>query len=140
MLKIRSFCLSLLTPLAVGLIACSSNPAPVTPDALLGAEWRVTHVENNATVEGHQPTIQFGSDGSLNGTGGCNRFFGPYETSSGGIHIGPAAATQMACIDSAVSETESRFFAVLERVTRFEVKDGKLSLIAGEQPVIVAER
>ncbi len=49
-------------------------------------------VEPGTTV-----TAQFAEDGSLNGSAGCNSFFGSYELKGEEIKIGPLGSTMMAC-------------------------------------------
>ncbi len=51
-----------------------------------------TVVEPGTTV-----TAQFAEDGSLNGSAGCNNFFGSYELNGDQIKIGPLGSTMMAC-------------------------------------------
>ena len=53
---------------------------------------------NPTIVEpGTNVTVQFAEDNSLNGFGGCNSFFGPYELTGDQIKIGPLGSTMMAC-------------------------------------------
>ena len=51
-----------------------------------------TVIEPGTTV-----TAQFAEDGSLNGSAGCNNFFGSYELNGEQIKIGPLGSTMMAC-------------------------------------------
>lgn len=51
-----------------------------------------TVVEPGTTV-----TVQFAKDGSLNGSGGCNSFFGSYELKGDQIKVSPLGSTMMAC-------------------------------------------
>ncbi len=51
-----------------------------------------TVIEPGTTV-----TAQFAEDGSLNGSAGCNNFFGSYEMNGEQIKIGPLGSTMMAC-------------------------------------------
>lgn len=112
-----------------------------TISMLAGDEWTVHEIEGVAVAGSQPPTLQFTSDSALSGTGGCNRYRSTYEVSGEGIRIGPAAATRMACTDTAANEQETRFFSVLERISRFDVdEDGALTLFEGDRPVIVARR
>jgi heat shock protein HslJ len=112
-----------------------------TMSLLAGEEWTVTHLEDRSTRGRQPPTMLFTSDGVLTGHGGCNRFGGRYELTGEGMSIGPAQATRMACLDAEANAQETRFFALLEQVTRFDIRgDGSLELLAGDRPVIVARR
>jgi heat shock protein HslJ len=110
-----------------------------TASLIVGREWTVTHLEGAEITGPQRPTMLFGADGSLSGSGSCNRYAGSYQITGEGIEIGTAAATRMACLDPDVSAQETRFFALLEQVTRFDIAaDGSLELLSGDQPVIVA--
>ena len=112
-----------------------------TASLLTGAEWHVTRLDDAATIERTRPTLRFATDGSLTGNGGCNLFHATYEITGEGIAIGPAAATRRACAEAEANAQESRFFALLEQVTRFEIAEGgNLVLLAMDHPVIVAQR
>jgi len=112
-----------------------------TASLLAGDAWRVVRLEEDATSGERVPTLTFGADGALTGSGGCNRFRAEYELTGEGISIGPAAATRMACTEAALNAQETRFFALLEQVTRFDVTaDRNLELYANDRVVIVARR
>ncbi len=114
---------------------CGGDTASLITDR----EWTVTHLDDAETTGPQRPTMLFAADGSLSGSGSCNRYMGSYEITGEGIEIGPVAATRMACLEPDVSAQETRFFALLEQVTRFDIADdGSLELIAGDRPVIVA--
>lgn len=111
-----------------------------TGSLLVGEEWRVTWLEGSETID-PAPTLLFEPDVALSGSGGCNRYRATYEITGEGIVIGPAAATRMACAEQGVNAQETRFFAALERVTRFDLtEDGSLELLVLDEPIIVARR
>ena len=68
---------------------------------LVGPLWMLLgygDAGNPTVVEpGTIVTVQFAEDDSLNGFGGCNSFFGPYELTGDEIKIGPLGSTMMAC-------------------------------------------
>ena len=62
-----------------------------------------------------QATAVF-SDGTVSGTGGCNRFNASYEVKGERISIGPAAATRKFCQQpEGIMDQEQQFFAALHR-------------------------
>lgn len=96
------------------------------PTSLAGTSWQVTNVNNGrggvtGVRQGTSLTLDFGTDGKLSGSGGCNRFRATYQTEGKTVTIGPAAATRRMCPDP-VMEQESWFFAALTgtRTLRFE--------------------
>ncbi len=87
----------------------TAAPQPVVTDVpvadltnqLVGPLWMLLgygDAGNPTIVEpGTNVTMQFAEDNSLNGFGGCNSFFGPYELTGDEIKIGPLGSTMMAC-------------------------------------------
>jgi heat shock protein HslJ len=112
-----------------------------TASLLTGDEWRVTRLEGDATDARRQPTMSFGAGGALTGHGGCNRYRAAYEITGEGVEIGPPIATLMACAEPELNEQETRFLALLDSVTRFDISDdGSLQLYAMDGAVIIARR
>jgi heat shock protein HslJ len=76
-------------------------PASDLSGQLVGPLWMLLgygDAGNPTIVEpGTNVTVQFAEDNSLNGFGGCNSFFGPYELTGEQIKIGPLGSTMMAC-------------------------------------------
>jgi copper homeostasis protein (lipoprotein) len=66
--------------------------------------------------------------------GGCNRFFGSYETSGRSLTFGAMGATRMACPEG--MDQEQELFTVLGSTTRYEIHGSKLMLFADK--VLVA--
>ena len=122
--------------------ATDATGAVSDPTSLLtGDEWSVTRLESSETTRPQRPTLLFGADGALTGHGGCNRFRGTFEVTGESVAIGPVMATRMACAEEAANAQETRFFALLEQVTGYRIDGaGGLELLAGERPVIVAQR
>jgi heat shock protein HslJ len=105
-----------------------------TGPALIGTRWVATAVNNGrgavvSLVAATEITARFGDDGRVTGSGGCNRFFGPYEVDGGRLAIGPVASTRMACPEpEGVGEQEAAFFAALERVATWSIREDRLQL------------
>ena len=70
---------------------------------------------------------------SAYGFGGCNRFFGSYESSGESLTFGALGATRMACPEG--MDQEQELFTVLGKVTRYEVRDSVLELLADDTVV-----
>lgn len=113
---------------------------------LAGTSWTATGinngkeaVESNAQTE--KVTAEFGADGNLTGSGGCNTYTATYETSDpDGLKIGPVASTKMACEDEA-STVEQQYFAALENVATYSIDGTTLTLrdADGSTQVIYAQ-
>lgn len=70
---------------------------------------------------------------SAYGFGGCNRFFGSYESSGESLTFGALGATRMACPEG--MDQEQELFTVLGKVTRYKVRDAVLELLADDTVV-----
>jgi heat shock protein HslJ len=89
-------------------------------------------------LAGSQVTAEFGFDGTLSGTGGCNRYSGGYELDGAQIQIGPLASTMMACLEPAgLMEQESAYLKALEGAASYRLEEGKLELLDPAGQVIL---
>lgn len=104
------------------------------PQTLAGTSWTVVSYNNgeNAVVSvlsGSSPSVEFGEDGSVSGSGGCNRFTGTVTAEEGALTFGPLATTQMACADpEGVMEQETAFLTALATATFYTVEGNTLAL------------
>ena len=74
--------------------------AATIPDYL--DDWFVTGFNNGAEavvspIEGSMLTVNFDPDGTVNGSTGCNSYFGPFVATDEAMAIGPVASTLVAC-------------------------------------------
>ena len=92
----------------------------------LNGKTVIVHVKDRA------PYLELNSKkASAYGFGGCNRFFGSYETSGHSLSFGAMGATRMACPDGMNEEQE--LFTTLGATTRYEIHGSKLMLFAGKR-------
>jgi heat shock protein HslJ len=104
----------------------------------VGTTWVAIAINNGrdavvSVVAGTEVTATFGADGRVTGSGGCNRYFGPFERAGEALRIGPLASTRMACLDPVgASEQEAAFFAALERGTTWSIREDRLQLRAAD--------
>ncbi len=99
---------------------------------LPGSSWNVTSYNNGqggvtTLVTNSGLTLEFGEDGTVSGSGGVNRYNGPYEVDGAGITIGPVASTKMAG-EPELMEQESAYLEALESSTEWKVVRGQLEL------------
>jgi heat shock protein HslJ len=82
-------------------------------------------------------TIEF-RDGQLNGTAGCNGYFGSYEREGHELAIGPLAMTEMACGEpEGVMDQEMQYLATLEKSASFEIEGDQLLIADAEGETIL---
>ncbi len=78
-------------------------------------------------VDNRQTFIRFDENKrSAGGKGGCNSFGSNYKITGSNISFKNIFSTKMFC--EQYQEQENRFFSQLEKVNRYELKDGKLLL------------
>ena len=107
--------------------------APSTQPELVGPLWKLTAYNNGrgalqSVLEGTQPTAVFEASGVVTGSGGCNTYSAPFQSTSTSLSIGPIAATRMAC-EQATMDQETAYFAALERTSVYRFESGRLVLV-----------
>jgi heat shock protein HslJ len=80
-------------------------------------------------------TAQF-MDGQVAGFGGCNNYFGAYETDGESLTFGPIGSNMMAC-EEEVSQREMEFFAALEAVKAYSISRSTLTLTNAEGSTLI---
>lgn len=105
--------------------------------ALENTTWALLELNGKTiTVEVNDkaPYLELNSKkASAYGFGGCNRFFGSYETSGQSLTLGALGATRMACPEG--MDQEQELFTALGTVTRYEIHGAKLMLFATKKLV-----
>ena len=90
--------------------------------SLAGSEWGL--------AASSEPYVQFG-DGSVSGSGGCNRFAGSYTFDGSRIAISQMAVTSMACTDDGVMVREAAFLKAL--ITARQAEATHLTLVLKDE-------
>lgn len=103
---------------------------------LTGVKWRPTFIGADAIPADTELFVQFGVDGSINGHGGCNRFFGSLEKSDTGVSIGALGSTRMACEES-IMTLETAFMDALQNTAKFELGDQRLVLLNPDDKLLI---
>jgi len=100
--------------------------APVP--ALAGMGWTLVELGGKpfASAEQHAVTMQFDAGGGrVSGSGGCNRYSGPYVENGDNLTFGALASTKMMCANIA---GEDAYFAMLPKVASFVRSREQLTL------------
>jgi len=111
-----------------------------------GTRWIATGINNGrggvvSALEGVVVSAEFGDDGRVTGSGGCNRFSGRYTVDGAALAIGPVAATRKACLaPEGVGEQETSYFAALARVATWSIREERLHLRAEDGALQVEYR
>ena len=107
------------------------------PVTLEDTTWALLELKGKTItvkVNDKAPYLELNSKkASAYGFGGCNRFFGSYETSGRSLTFGAMGATRMACPEG--MDQEQEFLTVLGSITRYEIHGSKLMLFADNELV-----
>jgi putative lipoprotein len=104
--------------------------------ALTQAEWRVLELNGKEAAAGVISTLEFGAEGAVYGSGGCNRFRGHVEIKGTSMKFGPLGSTMMACEDEK-SAQEALFHAAMEQTASYSLEGGELKLLDAEGTTLV---
>jgi heat shock protein HslJ len=103
------------------------------PAGLTGTDWSLTSFVDGDTVSsvlnGSTVSIFFAEDGAVNGSAGCNDYFGSYEADGNNLTIGALGATRKLCNEPAgIMEQETRYLSLLDAARGFEIDGNSLTL------------
>jgi putative lipoprotein len=104
--------------------------------------WLAEDIRRGGVIDRLQTVLEIAADGTITGTGGCNRMMGKATISGETIAFGPLASTNMACTPAAMNQ-EQKFFAALgdARTWRIDPVRQKLVLLdADGKPIVILAR
>jgi len=102
---------------------------------LTATNWRATSIRGEAVPADSGLFVTFSVDGSINGSGGCNRFSGSLEQSDTGLSVGPLGATRMACAEDIMGR-EMAFLDAVQGMKDFAIGDFGMRLLDDDGNVI----
>lgn len=120
-------------------VFAAGQPTP----KLAGTSWLVVGYnrgENAATpvLPGTDLTAEFGADGNVTGSAGCNDYFAPYTQDGAAITIGAAGSTRMSCPSpDGIMQQETQYLAALQSATSIEASGIELNLRNADGELVV---
>jgi len=99
---------------------------------LAGSEWGFKD-----EVGDDQRFVQFGADGVVSGSGGCNRFSGTYVQKGDELLISGLRVTMMFCGEDGVMDREQAFLEALDAARRLEASHLELKLMTADGTVVL---
>jgi len=130
---------------AVAVGGCAESaptPEPMPADGLEDTTWVLEAYGKpgnlRAVLEGSEITAIFDSaEGQVNGSAGCNNYFGGYQVSNDKLTILDLANTEMACLEpEGVMEQENQYLKILGAVVSYQIQDGELQVNSGDEVLI----
>ena len=93
-----------------------------------GSAWVLTEINNDTTIIGNSPTLEFEGD-TVSGNASCNTYSGSYQIKGETISFGPLARTEMYCMEPEwVMDQEQTYLEILEAAQRFELTENILTI------------
>jgi heat shock protein HslJ len=118
--------------------AASVQPSPTT--GLAGTSWKLATSDGTKVPKGVEITAEFGADGALTGSGGCNTYNAAYTLTGMSITIESIASTMMVC-EEPQATAETGYFGALEKVDAWAIDGTSLTLTGpAGQPTLVFAR
>jgi heat shock protein HslJ len=113
------------------------------PASLSGVTWELTGYNNGldavvSTLAGVEVTAVFDEDGTLSGSGGCNRFSTSYTTDGSNIVISDAIASTMMACDEEIMQQETAFLATLPNAATYTIERDRLELRAADGALVAS--
>lgn len=100
--------------------------------------WLAEDIRGGGVIDNLQSVVEIAADGTVTGSGGCNRMRGQATISGTSITITPLASTMMAC-PPAIMDQEGKFMSALEAARSFRIdpQQRKLFLLDGTGQTIL---
>lgn len=120
---------------ALGTLAAQSQD-------LADTTWNITAYNDGVSavvsvLESAEANLTFADDGTISGTGGCNRVLGSYTAGDGTISFGTLASTQMFCGADGVMDQEAAVIAALESAATFSIEGDMLEMRTADDAIAV---
>jgi heat shock protein HslJ/membrane-bound inhibitor of C-type lysozyme len=102
-------------------------------ELLQGPQWQIEQIDGRPVgagmAPGVAPSLAFGTDGSVTGSTGCNRYRGGFTLTGESLSLSLVATTRMACAAPAMA-LEQQLLTALGSVRGFNIDaDGSLQLL-----------
>lgn len=137
-MKKSIFWVLVITGILVLLTACRGGNAP-SEDPLTGTSWRLLFYRKSSVLEGTETTITF-EGGEMNGSAGCNSYFGSYEVSGQDLTTGQVGSTEMFCEEpEGLWEQEVFFLETLGDAQRYELSEDRLMIFRSDGEALTFE-
>jgi heat shock protein HslJ len=115
-------------------ITVSVTEAP-PQNPLAGTHWRVTSLQDGAypIVPDAPPTVNFGTDGTIDGSGACMAYGGSYRAEGDSISVSVGASSALNCSEypdiEARMAQDAAFLDLLPMATNFSLEGDRLLIL-----------
>ncbi len=130
----------------VTIVVNQPAPPPPAPNPLSGTRWNVVNYNDGGAIvtllAGTAINMEFGANGQVMGSSGCNSFNAGYSVNGSALSVGQPSGTQRLCPDpQGVMDQETRFLSALRSAASFRIIGSQLEISnGGGQIAIVASQ
>ncbi len=127
----------LLIIILLTLFLSSCGILPITKNSGLGGTaWTLTSY-NGTTLLSDTTMTAFIEDKEVNGSAGCNHYFGSFKAKGDQIQIDGLAWTEMACMDpEGIMQQEQQVMSLFSKAVTFSIQGQVLQIITGSGEVM----
>ena len=105
--------------------------------SLEGSSWTVLSYNNGkggviSVILDSEITAEFGEDGSVSGTDGCNNYSRPYETDGNNITFGEQGVTTMMACPDEIMEQAAAYQQALTNTANYEIIGNSMDFYSAE--------
>ena len=121
----------------ITLFLSSCGILPITKNSdLNGTAWTLTNYDGTTLLSNTTMTAFFES-GEVNGSAGCNHYFGSFKAKGDQIQIDGLGWTEMACMDpEGIMQQEQQVMSLLSEAATFSIQGQVLQIITGSGEVM----
>ncbi len=101
---------------------------------LAGTSWSLADLGGTADLAHPVPTLEFGVDGTVSGSAGCNTFTASYTSTGDALALGPLATTKMAC-EPPASAVEAEYLTALAGIATWSMDEAGRLVLGGAVPL-----
>ncbi|WP_311794325.1 META domain-containing protein [Ferirhizobium litorale] len=109
-------------------VAEQPDPSAAAPDGVKAIQWRLVKLGGKDAAPDVDTNLTFHEDGTVSGSGGCNRIGGGAKFTGQKVKFGKFFGTMMAC-DEAKTRQESAFLEILPSVEAYALDGDTLILL-----------
>ncbi len=127
----------LIVLLLLALFLSSCGVLPITKNSgLNGTAWTLISYKGTTLLSDTTMTAFFES-GEVNGSAGCNHYFGSFKAKGDQIQIDGLGWTEMACMDpEGIMQQEQQVMSLFSQAVTFSIQGQVLQIITGSGEVM----
>lgn len=120
------------TPQSGSLPITGAGQTPEAGGNLANTQWRLVSFGEpgveTPVMESSSITLEFDTQGQVDGSGGCNSYSARYEVQGNQLSFGEITRTLRACEQEGITQQEQNYFQALEVAGRFELDGDHLAI------------